>query len=130
MKELTIDQILNDIDRVEGPIGLSRIINNIEEKDTELKDNEWPKITNAIALKAQELSSGHNRSMNKIKPVLLNEQQAAEYLGVAAGTLTVWRCTGRYNLPFVKVGRFVKYKQSDLDKWIENRTQHKTNQQN
>jgi hypothetical protein len=36
---------------------------------------------------------------------LLDEQAAAQLLTVAPGTLGVWRSTGRYNLPFLKVGR-------------------------
>ncbi|MBF0255900.1 MAG: helix-turn-helix domain-containing protein [Gammaproteobacteria bacterium] len=59
-------------------------------------------------------------------PVLLTEAQAAEYIGTAPGTLTVWRCTGRYNLPYVKVGRFVRYRQEDLDAWLAKRTQTHT----
>jgi hypothetical protein len=35
---------------------------------------------------------------------LLDEQAAAALLTVAPGTLGVWRSTGRYNLPFLKVG--------------------------
>lgn len=54
-------------------------------------------------------------------PGLLTEQQAAEYLAIAAGTLSVWRSTGRYALPFVKVGHKVRYRQSDLDTWIKSR---------
>ena len=53
---------------------------------------------------------------------LLNEQQAAEYLTVSPGTLSVWRSTGRYSLPFVKVGRRVRYRLSDLDAWLEARS--------
>jgi len=32
------------------------------------------------------------------KPELLNGSQAADFLGVSPGTLTVWRCTKRYDL--------------------------------
>lgn len=53
---------------------------------------------------------------------LLNEEQAAEYLTVSPGTLAVWRSTGRYSLPFVKVGRRVRYRLSDLDAWLEGRS--------
>jgi len=53
---------------------------------------------------------------------LLDETQAAQYLNVEARTLAVWRSTGRYDLPFVKIGRCVRYKKSDLDAWIEKRT--------
>jgi excisionase family DNA binding protein len=53
---------------------------------------------------------------------LLDEKQAAEHLTVSPGTLSVWRSTGRYNLPFVKVGRMVRYRLSDLDAWLEARS--------
>ncbi len=53
---------------------------------------------------------------------LLSEQEAAELLTVAPGTLSVWRSTGRYNLKFLKVGRKVRYRRSDLLAWLENRT--------
>jgi excisionase family DNA binding protein len=49
---------------------------------------------------------------------LLDERQAANYLTVSPGTLSVWRSTGRYNLPFVKVGRRVRYRLADLDAWL------------
>jgi excisionase family DNA binding protein len=52
---------------------------------------------------------------------LLNEQEAAQELNIAPGTLSVWRSTGRYNLPFIKVGRSVKYRRSDLMAWLDAR---------
>lgn len=54
---------------------------------------------------------------------LLSRRQAAEYLGVTEHTLAVWKCTRRYDLPVVKVGRLAKYKKSDLDAFIERRTE-------
>ena len=53
---------------------------------------------------------------------LVDEKQASEILGLAPGTLSVWRCTKRYDLPFVKVGRSVKYRLSDLERFVESRT--------
>jgi predicted site-specific integrase-resolvase len=53
---------------------------------------------------------------------LLDEKQAAEHLTVSPGTLSVWRSTGRYNLPFVKVGRMVRYRLSDLNDWLAARS--------
>jgi excisionase family DNA binding protein len=53
---------------------------------------------------------------------LLTDAEAAAYIGVSPGTLTVWRCTGRYNLPYIKVGRLVRYRQSDIDAWLAKRT--------
>lgn len=49
---------------------------------------------------------------------LLSRREAALYLGVAEKTLAIWKCTGRVQLPFVKIGRFIKYKKSDLDAFI------------
>lgn len=54
--------------------------------------------------------------------VLLDERKAAEVLGLSPGTLSVWRSTGRYQVPFVKVGHLVRYRVADLDAWLETRT--------
>jgi excisionase family DNA binding protein len=53
---------------------------------------------------------------------LFNTAYAAQYLGVTPKTLEVWRCTKRYNIPFIKVGRLVKYRKADLDAFLESRT--------
>ena len=53
---------------------------------------------------------------------LLDEKQAAEFLGVAPGTLSVWRSRGRYQLKFYKVGHLVRYRRGDLETWLESRT--------
>ncbi len=50
--------------------------------------------------------------------VLLTRREAASYLGVSEQTLAIWKCTHRYNLPCVKIGRLVKYRLSDLDAFI------------
>jgi hypothetical protein len=52
----------------------------------------------------------------------VDEKQAAEILGVTAGTLSVWRCTRRYPLPYVKIGRAVRYRMADIERFIESRT--------
>ena len=54
---------------------------------------------------------------------LLTRQEAAEYLGVSAQTLAIWKTTGRYALPVVKVGRLCKYKRTDLDRFLKGRTE-------
>lgn len=53
---------------------------------------------------------------------LLTRVQAAQYLGVTPQTLAIWACTRRYNLPFVKVGRLVKYRKADLEAFLAGRT--------
>lgn len=57
---------------------------------------------------------------------LLNEKQAANHLSIAAATLSVWRSTGRYNLPYVKVGHAVRYRLSELDAWLAAHSKNST----
>ena len=53
---------------------------------------------------------------------LLSPDQAAATIDVTSGTLSVWRSTGRYGIPFIKIGRKVRYRKSDLLAWLESRT--------
>jgi excisionase family DNA binding protein len=53
---------------------------------------------------------------------LVTAEQAAEMLSVTIGTLSVWRCVKRYDLPFVKVGRSIRYRLRDLEAFLERRT--------
>jgi len=55
------------------------------------------------------------------KPQLLDNAQAAEFLGVSPTTLTTWRCMKRYDLPYVKIGGCVRYTEADLLQFIESR---------
>ncbi|WET39887.1 helix-turn-helix domain-containing protein [Citrobacter enshiensis] len=52
----------------------------------------------------------------------LTDKQAAQVLGVKTSTLAVWRSTGRYNLPYVKVGRLVRYRIRDLATFLAKRS--------
>lgn len=56
-----------------------------------------------------------------IKDALLSRREAAEYLSLKPQTLALWACTGRYGLPLIKVGRYARYRQSDLDNWLQSR---------
>ena len=49
---------------------------------------------------------------------LLDDKAAAAMLDVSPGTLSVWRSTGRYALPFLKIGRKVRYRRADHDAWL------------
>lgn len=53
---------------------------------------------------------------------LLDTKGAADYIGVEPGTLEVWRCTKRHNIPYIKAGRLVKYRKAALDAWLVSRT--------
>ena len=53
---------------------------------------------------------------------LLDTQEAAKRLGLAPGTLMVWRSCRRYALRYVKVGRKVFYRPADLEAFLNERT--------
>lgn len=53
---------------------------------------------------------------------LLTPDEAARILTVAPGTLMIWRSTGRYSLPFTKVGGAVRYRLEDLEQFLRSRT--------
>jgi uncharacterized protein YjcR len=55
------------------------------------------------------------------KDPLLNEQQAAEALGVKPATLQAWRSTKRYAIAYIKVGRLVRYRRSVLQAFLASR---------
>lgn len=50
---------------------------------------------------------------------LISAGRAASLLGTTIHTLANWRATGRYSLPYVKVGRCVRYRLSDIEAFIE-----------
>ncbi len=52
---------------------------------------------------------------------MLNAEEAADYIGLSKSTLAIWRSTGRYELPYVKVGRYVRYRRKDLQAFLDNR---------
>jgi hypothetical protein len=53
---------------------------------------------------------------------LLDTEDAASYIGVSSHTLEVWRSTKRYDVPYIKVGRLVKYRVYDLINWLNAHT--------
>lgn len=54
-------------------------------------------------------------------PERLTHLEAAEYLGITGSTLNVWRCTGRHQIPYYKIGSKVLYEKADLDAWLSSR---------
>jgi excisionase family DNA binding protein len=49
------------------------------------------------------------------KPNLLTPQEVATRLGISITTLATWRCTQRYALTYVKIGRLVRYRLADVE---------------
>ncbi len=53
---------------------------------------------------------------------LLSRKEAAEFLNIKEETLAVWKCTHKYQLPVIKVGRLCRYRMEDLQAFISRRT--------
>jgi excisionase family DNA binding protein len=60
--------------------------------------------------------------MSEANPNLLTRDQAATYLDVKPQTLACWASTKRYGLRYIKIGRCVRYRKADLDRFLEART--------
>lgn len=55
---------------------------------------------------------------------IINEKEAARYIGMSTAFLRQSRCDGNLKgrtqaPPFLKLGRAVRYKISDLDQWLD-----------
>lgn len=63
---------------------------------------------------------------NKIKEIsgmakgLLGIKELAKYLGITEGTLYSWVCQRK--IPYLKVGRLVKFDMRKIEKWLEERS--------
>lgn len=53
---------------------------------------------------------------------LLSREEAAELLGVKPQTLAKWVSDGNFDLPCVKVGRLARYRQADIESFIQRNT--------
>lgn len=58
--------------------------------------------------------------------VVLTTREAAAFLGLAISTLNKWRCYGK-GPQFIKLGRAVRYRQDDLERYVEFSTRNPTN---
>jgi len=60
-------------------------------------------------------------SVNK----LVDEEEAAKFLNVSPRSMSKWRSTKEHGIPFVKIGRAVRYSIEDLESYIEKHTHNK-----
>lgn len=61
----------------------------------------------------------NNSEVSLDADMLINTEKAAELLSIPAATLTKWRSTGQVKIPFVRIGRQIKYRTTDLKLFIE-----------
>lgn len=57
-------------------------------------------------------------------PCDVSSEIASEFLSTAPRTLAISRSTGRYNLPYYKAGRMVRYRPPDLIRFKLRRMRH------
>ena len=50
---------------------------------------------------------------------LLTTDEVSEILGVSKSTLASWRRSRPDDLPFIQDGRFIRYRESDVDEFID-----------
>jgi hypothetical protein len=50
---------------------------------------------------------------------LYSDKIAGPYLGLKAESMPVLRCKGRLNIPYIKIGRMVRYRKSALDAYLD-----------
>lgn len=50
---------------------------------------------------------------------LMDQKEAAAYLGTTVGTLNSWRHYSKDKIPFVRWGNRIRYRKEDLDEWIK-----------
>ncbi|MDA3918971.1 MAG: helix-turn-helix domain-containing protein [Deltaproteobacteria bacterium] len=67
----------------------------------------------------------NNQTTNQTSNQFLNRSQAAEFLNLRKCTLEAWAIRGG-GPAFVKFGRAVRYRISDLENYIKDRTRQNT----
>ena len=50
---------------------------------------------------------------------LLTESEVAEWLGLSPLTLRKWRCLRTHPLPFLKIAKLIRYRESDVLPFLE-----------
>ena len=53
---------------------------------------------------------------------LLNEAEVADWIGSTVSSLRTRRCRGADVPPAIRVGRAIRYRPSDVEAWLDERT--------
>lgn len=56
------------------------------------------------------------------RPELLTTAEAAVLLATTPATLNTWRCTRAVNVPYVRIGKNIRYRRRDLDAFVDAKT--------
>ena len=64
-----------------------------------------------------------NKGTDSAGDALMTPDAVARYLAVSEETLTTWRCTRRQHIPFVRVGRLIRYRPADVSAFVASNLQ-------
>lgn len=51
--------------------------------------------------------------------LIITPAEASKLLRTPEATLSKWRSTGDHNIPYLKIGRNIRYRTADLKKWLD-----------
>ena len=75
-----------------------------------------------------QTTTSHRAPAKPLMPpavVVFTTREAARYLGLSISTLNKWRCYG-FGPKYLKLGRAVRYRQEELDRYLEGRLYQST----
>jgi hypothetical protein len=75
-----------------------------------------------VSSRAYQRRKRFRTAPNPPDKTLLTDEEAAYVLDLDPDSLAVFRSTGRHQIPFIKIGRNVRYRRSDLEAWLKSRT--------
>lgn len=77
-----------------------------------------PIVNSAVEAALQKLTDEVAEARPAEYPDNLTTEQTAKYLQCSTQRIEIWRHHGE-GPPYIKLGRMVRYRKSDLDEWIE-----------
>ena len=60
--------------------------------------------------------------VNDDKNMLLCPPEVADLLRIKPQTLALWRCSGRSGLKFIRIGKAIRYRESDVFDFLKRNT--------
>lgn len=73
-------------------------------------------------IKARNQQGSIGSLETKLSKRKLTPEEAAEYLNISVRTLAKWRSIGSPSIPYSKIGRCIRYSQSDLEAYLAKHT--------
>lgn len=116
---------------VASPLSLADILEQLQRLKRQTKQRrhkaarvELSLLESLIAILKSQAVSG-TLPAEKLGDALLSPEDAAELLGLSPGTLANWRSSGRESLSYLKCGRSVRYRASEIRRYLQRQqTEH------